>query len=116
MARTKTELSTAVMRKIGLVEALESPSSEDANYIWGEYDDKLSELKDDGLVYWTNTNATTSEIPNAVFPALVKIMGAEVMPAFGLPLDAGLLNEGMMQLRKHISKQSSGEIVETEYF
>jgi len=114
--RTKTELSTAVMRKIGLVDALETPAGEHASYIWGEYDDKLSELKDDGLVYWTNTDATTAEIPNAIFPALVKIMGAEVMPAFGLPLDAGLLNEGMSQLRKHLSKERSGEIIEAESF
>lgn len=123
--KTKYELATDVMRQLALIDALHSPSAEDAAYIEGQYDDKYAELQDKGLAYWPNTGRVVEEIPHAVFAALSNIMADMVAPAYGVDLAPVMLEDrrqvsvgvaGMRDLRRHIAKQPSGEPTKAVYF
>ncbi len=125
MARSKSDLSTDALRKLGVLDSLHSPSAEDAALVEARYDDKLEELRDKGLVYWPNTSRATDEIPNVVFGAMVNIMCEEVAPAFGSPVptvtdDSGRPvscgTKGMRDLRRHLAKGPSGEPTRAVYF
>ena len=111
MARTRADLAKRALQKLSIVDALEEPSAEDGAYVRSVYDDKLEELRDEGLVYW-DANA----VPEAVVPALVKIVAAEIGPAFGLPFDAALHDAGLQQLERHMARAASGEQAEVLYY
>ncbi len=107
MARTRNDLVTAVMRKLRLVHADETPSASDYDYIGQEYDDKLEEWRDDGLIYWSSTD----DIPNVVFPVITKLLANEVSPAYGRATIAeAVLAEEVLkkELRRHMAKPPSG--------
>jgi hypothetical protein len=125
MARTKTDLSTDTLRKLGVLDALHSPSSEDAAIVEARYDDMHESLKDQGLVYWPNTDRSTAEIPSVVFGAVVDIMAENVALHFGVeiptvtdahgrPVSIG--TRGTRNLRVHMAKGPSGAPVYTEYY
>lgn len=125
MARTKSELSTAVLRELGVVDALHSPAAVDAAFVEERYDDRLEEMKDKGLVYWPNTGRATEEIPNVVFRSMVLIMVAEVAPSYGYPIPTSVDDrgrpipcgtKGLMDLRRHLAKGPSGAPTRATYY
>lgn len=85
MPKTKSELSTAVARRLGIVDAINAPSSVDAAYIEGEYDMLFDQWVGSDRAYWTNTDRTTSEIPDMLLSALVDILTGHCAPSFGVP-------------------------------
>lgn len=125
-AKTKADLSTAVLRRLRILAAGETASAEDAALVEDEYDDTLEALREEGLVYWPNTGRSTAEIPQVVFQALVGIMCDAVASAFGVqtPIEqedvAGERTTtgvaGKRFLRLHISKRSSGEPTRAVYY
>jgi len=125
-AKTKQDLATDVLRVgLGVIDALHSPSAEDSALIEGQYDHKLAELRDDGLVYWPNTGRDVSEIPEAIFGALVDIMTEDVANAFGKETPSAFDDygrqvscgtRGLRKLRAHISKRRSGEPTKAVYY
>jgi hypothetical protein len=122
MALTKRQLAIRVLRQgLPVADALTDPSSEDTSFVEGVYDTKLAVWRDLGLVYWPNTDATTSEIPDVVVDALVALLANACGRPFGVdvgsPVQQMATEEALlMPLRRHIAKQSAGESVEIEYF
>lgn len=125
MARSKAALATDVMRKLGILAAVDSPSAEDSSLVEGRYDDKLDELRDKGLCYWSHTTRTSEDIPAAVFGALVNIMCEDVAAHFGAqvptvtddngqPVSSG--TKGLRDLRRHLAKGPSGSPTATTYY
>lgn len=118
--RTKTELSTATLRKLRIVAADETPSAADAAFVENAYDDKLEEWRERDMAYWENTGRAVAEIPNVVFPTLVLLMANEVQTDFGQAqkLEDQIAREDVIlrRLRRHTAMASSGEPTEVEYF
>lgn len=118
--RTKTELSTAALRKLKAVAADETPSATDALFVENVYDDKLEEWRERDVAYWENTGRAVAEIPNIVFPTLVLLMANEVQGDFGQPqkMEDQVAREDVIlrRLRRHTAMPSSGEPTDVEYF
>lgn len=117
MAKTTTQLADAVLRKIGVCDASETPATADRTLVTDAYADKYEELAAPGmeLVYWS-----ASSIPNAVFTTLVELMVNDVQSAFGqpqAPVDR-MQQEAFIltKLRRHVATDSSGLPTQTEYF
>jgi hypothetical protein len=125
MARSKSEVATDTLRKLGILSAVDTPSAEDSSFVEARYDDKLDELRDKGLVYWTHTSRTSADIPNSVFAAIVNIMVEELATHYraaiptvtddhGRPVSIG--TKGMRDLRRHMAKGPSGEPTRALYY
>lgn len=111
--RTKQELSTAVLQNNRYVGAGETPAPADAAVVEDAYDAKLAEWRRRGLVWWTNTNRSTSEIPNEVFSALTDLMVNEVKSYFEVAQDQAtkraIEEELLRNLRRMNHKPATGE-------
>lgn len=116
--RTKQELVTAALRGLRVLPDGETPSAEDFDTGEAAYDELHSELADRGLVYWTNTDDVTQEIPLAVFSGLTSILADRIAASYGKPPtqtqdeDGRMVTgyvAGMRRLRQHMSKAPSGE-------
>lgn len=125
MARTKQELAKDTLRKLGVLDALHDPSSEDSVFVETRYDDKHAELKDKGLVYWPNTSRTAQEIPNVIYDAMCNVMAEAVASTFGVsipslsddsgrPVSCG--TKGLRDLRRHMAKGPSGAPTQATYY
>ena len=62
MAKTKNDLAAEVADMLSIKDPDENLDAADAKYIRGKYDRCLEFWRDEGLVYWTNTNDTTAGI------------------------------------------------------
>lgn len=106
MSRTATQLATTVLRKLGAIDALESPSAADVAYVRSEYAAKLAEWADRDLVYWKE-----DDIPDAVYGPLSLLMINEVQGAYGRPQApaAQADNEEKLihMLRRHVRRRTS---------
>ena len=120
MARSKTELAKEAMTLLGLIDAQEEPSSEDAALIKRAYDDKFEELTLRELTYWTK-----DFIPNAVFRAVSRIIAEDVAPSFGkqVPVEfddngnpVSMGTKGLFDLKRVISRERSGLPTVGTYF
>lgn len=115
MARTRQELATSVMQEMGLLDAMGTPTAEDANLIKKVYDDKLEHWRDEELVYWE-----ADEIPNAIFIAIRDCMMLEVGGSFGQPSTAEekQAREDLLlkRLRRHMARKPTGTRTMAEYF
>lgn len=107
MAKTKTELATTVLRTLGIVGAVDSPSAADSAFVVQEYENALPYWGDLGLVYWPS-----DEIPEAVYSMLVTLVANRSMNAFGIAqsFDDMLKREDklLVPLRRHCAKRQSG--------
>ena len=116
MSRTRSELATSVLRDMGVLDASETPSADDATLVKAAYDDKYEEWQDENLVYWQ-----LDEIPNAVFLPIRDLIVNEVKGAFGQPTPS--VAEKMaqeealkMRLRRHVARSATGHRIKAEYF
>lgn len=119
--KTKRELCTQVLRRIGLADSVENPASEDIARIASIYDTKLEEWRDRDLVYWPNTSLEVQEIPVQAFDALVALMINESEGGFGRnPKDVltqQQIEERLLRrLRRHTQMKSGGAPVKATYF
>lgn len=125
MARSKADATKDTLRKLGVLDILDDPAAEQAALVEARYDDKLEELRDRGLVYWSHDTRTSEDIPNVVFGAIVNIMCEEMAAAFGVqiptvmdergqPVSCG--TKGMRDLRRHMAKGPSGNATRADYF
>ena len=115
MARTRSELVISVLREMGVLDASEEASAEDASHVKDVYDDKLEHWIDEEIAYWTS-----DEIPNALFIAIRDIMINEVSGTFGqpVPLETKQAREIALTswLRRHAARHRTGLPVAAEYF
>lgn len=125
MAQTKQQLAEAVANRLSLLMAGEALSALDSDLIERTYDTWREEAIDKGRAYWPNTTRTTSEIPNAVFNALVLIIAGRVAPDFGkaepeVTDDDGrkmtATAKGNRDLIRHLAKPASGNPVSATYY
>lgn len=118
--RTTQELATETMRMLGLLEAQEEASSEDAAHITRAYEDKLAELQFREIAYWTST-----AIPKLIFRPVARIIAAEVASSFGkaVPVESDengapipMGTKGLKDLRRIISREATGLPTVGQYF
>lgn len=113
--RTEAELADNVLRDLGVLDALDTASSSDANYVIGRYRSLYEELADDQLAYWP-----VAEIPSVIFEALTQYVVLSVARPYGKMVSAVDLEEGLRvirrRLRRHAGKKSSGLPAEIEYY
>ena len=105
--RTVTDLATSGMLDLGLLNATETPSATDRDFIATSYAEALEELRDEGLVWWE-----AGAIPLAVFPALTSYMAITVSEGFGKPRQVPVdveLEAARRRIRRRIAKPTSGE-------
>jgi len=76
--RTIEDLATETMRMLGLLEAQEEASTEDAAHISRAYEDKFTEWFLREIAYWP-----VEAIPTEVFRAVARLMADEVAASFG---------------------------------
>lgn len=117
MTKTVTQLATAVLRELGVVDAAETPDTEDVTYVTDTYRSKWEELSSHGneMTYWAYDT-----IPEPVFLVLRDLMMLEVMGAFGQPLPPAEKDAReqviLRRLRRHTAVQSSKRPVEVDFF
>lgn len=117
MAKTKAELSAAVLEQMRETGMGETPDADASDLVERRYDAKLAEWRDQGLVWWTNTNRNTQEIPLELFQPLIDLMENEVAHAFGRDNPTVQRREIETQLLKPLrrsqSRRPSGEPTRT---
>lgn len=120
MSRTTTELATEVLTLLGLIDAQEEPSAEDAALIKRAYSDRYEEWQIRNLTYWAE-----ADIPNAVFRNVARIIADDVATSFGKPppvevdengqtVSMGV--KGLRGLRRVIEKKSAKLPVRSVYY
>lgn len=106
---TVADLSTAVLREMAVLDATETPATEDSDFVAGIYAQKYAELQAPGLelVYWPQ-----STIPSAIFLTLRDLVINECAGAFGEPVPPetkdGRETIILKRLRRHVSKDKTG--------
>lgn len=118
--RTRLDLVTAAMLELGLIAPDEAVEAEDYDTIGSRYDELLEELRDKGLVYWA-----ANDIPYVAFGALSRVLAGRIAPAYGVQeptmqdddgRQVAMSYKGLKDLRRHMSKKTSGEPVRGSFF
>lgn len=108
MSYTTSQLTTAVMQHLALIDASASPATADETYITDVWAAKWEEISSHGaeLTYFPY-----DDIPNAVFLIVRDLVANEVRGAFGLPISAHDKEAEetviLRRLRRHLQTQAS---------
>lgn len=123
--KTKAELADAVLKRLRVCAADQSPSANDSAYVENEYDSILAMYDDKEMIYWPNTGRLVAEIPLAAYHALVDILCGSVSTAYGKP-EPTVADErgnqipcstrGWRNLKKHIARKPSGFPTRANFF
>ena len=107
MARTRIELASSVLRKLGVIDAHSSPSAADSDYVIAQYDEMHAVLTDTNRAYWD-----ADEIPLAVYQIIVRLVANDVAGAFGRGgnvEDTEARHQLILKdLIKHVARPASG--------
>lgn len=99
--RTQRSLAENVLRALGLLDALDSPSAEDSSYVVARYNDILAEMSEDNLAYWP-----ADVIPLVVFEPLTLLVALSVSPAYGKPMTIENLEQARMAVKRRIRRHT----------
>ena len=99
--RTQRSLAENVLRSLALIDATESPSADDNDYIVARYNDILAEMAEDNLAYWP-----ADAIPLVIFEPLTLFVALSVSMAFGIPMNGQNLEQGRMILQRRIRRHT----------
>lgn len=117
MSYTVGDLTEAVLRSLAILDATESPSSEDETYITDVWSAKWEELSGHGMEV---TYFAYNDIPNPVFLTIRDLVANEVRGAYGKPLSAAEKEAEevviLRRLRRHIQSQATGRPGVAQYF
>ncbi len=120
MSRTPHDLATRVLKLLGLLDAQEEASAEDAADIIRTYEEKWSEFSARELVYWPR-----DVIPDEAFQHIARIVADDMATTFGraAPVEndesgrqTTMGAKGMMGLRRLIERQATGLPTVADYF
>ncbi len=117
MAKTSTELATAILEHLGVIGTGQSAEAGDLDMVVRAYQAKCAELEAPGLeyLYWE-----LEEIPDAIFLILRDLVTLEVQNAFGQPITAAdkdaLETIILKRLRRHVGGVATGQPAMSEYF
>jgi hypothetical protein len=116
MSYTTSQLATAVLQHIGVLDATETIASVDETYITDVWAAKWEEISAHGMEI---TYFNYDIIPNPVFLTVRDLVANEVRGAFGLPISAAEKEQEeqiiLRRLRRHVSTQGSRKPVAVEY-
>ena len=117
MSYTTTQLATAVLQRLGVLDATETAAATDVTYITDVWAAKWEELSAHGLEL---TYFSYDDIPNPVFLTLRDLMANEVRGEYGKPISASEKEQEEMiilrRLRRHVATQASGLPGQALYF
>lgn len=117
MALTSTidELVTAVLRKMTVIDATETPDADDVTFVTEAYNKKFYQMQDQDLAYWTRT-----AIPNTIFSAVRDLIVNEVREAYGDGMSAAEKESEelilLRPIRRHVNRKPSGNETQADYF
>lgn len=116
MSITASQLYTLVGEELGIVSGNMPVSADDADKISRRHTAVRAWLIEEGLCYWP-----ADSIPDAASLAFAQVLAWQCMESVGArsshsedPYDKG--PEGYAALERHVSKRSSKEPVQAEYF
>ena len=78
---TKTEIATQVLQKLAVLEADETPSTEDLTFVEGKYDGVYQLLKSENLVDW----GAAENIPDKAKIPVVGLVARECLEDYIVP-------------------------------
>lgn len=104
---TRTEMIRQVLENLGVIDAIQSPSAEDAVAAGRRLDQETARLREIGLMWWT-----VDAIPDAVSQALSDLVAERCGPTFGKPYQA-IRGEGRIAAVKSSAQR---EAQRAEYF
>jgi len=115
LTHTSAELATAVLRKMTIIDAEETPATEDSDFVIDAYEAKYHQMIDQKLAYW-NIDA----IPREIFSAVRDLIVNEVREAYGDAMSATEKEKEeiilLRPIRRHISRQATGHEAQADYF
>lgn len=106
--RNPLELATNVLLHLNIVAAEETPAPSDSNYVIKRYHDLFEEMGSNDETYWE-----VEAIPAAIVEPLTQMVALLVMPAFGKPVDAVSMDEGLRVLRRRLRRTVNVRSAET---
>lgn len=118
--KTPEELATAVMRRLGMIDANKQPTASEQAIIIDHYYNKMEELRAEDLVYWPE-----SQIPRAAFEALIRVIAQQFSTTLGqdVPTEQtesgdvmAIGNVGMRMLRRLMARDATGLPTMANYF
>lgn len=109
---TKAELRNKVLQKLGIIDATETPRSEDQTLVEDAYDAVYQELRSRHLVDW----GSTEDIPTWAVLHVRDLVANRVTNEYGLPrsLDEELI--AFKAMAKHLASDYHGQPTEATYF
>ena len=117
MSYTTTQLATAVLRHIGVLDATESADSDDVTYVTGVWQAKWEEISGAGM---EATYFPYDDIPNPVYLTVRDLVANEVKGAFGMPMSVQDKEAEeiviLRRLRRHIAQPATGLPGKATYF
>ena len=115
LTSTVSDLVTAVLRKMTVIDATETPDSDDVSFVTDAYNRKFDQLQDQEIAYWVKT-----AIPNSIFSAVRDLIVNEVREAYGDGMSAEEKEKEeiilLRPIRRHIRRAASGHEAEVDYF
>ena len=106
--KTQLDLIRAVLREIRVGRPDEEPEDNLRAQVSEVYLSFYAEWSNQQLVYWPE-----DAIPILVFRPVVKLVAAEVAPAFNKPYDAG---DALQRFYAAVARPFSGRVVPTRYY
>jgi len=117
MSYTASDLSTAVLRHLAVIDATETPASADATYVQDVWRAKWEELSAHGMEM---TYFAFDDIPNPTFLTVRDLVANEVSGAFGQPKTAADKEAEeiviLRRLRRHLHAPATGLPGKATYF
>ena len=117
MSYSPSQLSTAVLQRLGVLDAPETADATDVTYISDVWAAKWEELSAHGMEL---TYFNYNDIPNPVFLIIRDLVANEVRGEYGQPMSATEKEAEetiiLRRLRRHVSTQASGHPIKAVYF
>ena len=109
------DLSTAVLRKLKVLDALESPSTEDHALVYNRYLELHEGLQHEELAYWPS-----DFIPLIVMPALVDLVAIHVSNEFGITINLAEIEDLEVPIKRRIKRynvkrDSEADVYQVDY-
>ena len=117
MSYTPPQLATAVLQRLGVLDATETADATDITYISDVWAAKWEEITAHGmeLTYFSH-----DDIPNPVFLIIRDLMANEVRGEYGRPISAAEKETEelviLRRLRRHVATQASGAPTKAVFF
>lgn len=115
MARTRTELIRDVLLQLAVLEANDTPSAADSDFVGRKYDELHAEWELEELVYWDS-----NEIPLEAYTTVTLLVANRVQNGFG----GGVTIQDMdteetrllRRLRRNVAKRKTGFPIKAVYY